>query len=40
MAATFLTQAGLVEAYTLGAALLVLFIYSLWWFETRVPRGM
>jgi UDP-GlcNAc:undecaprenyl-phosphate GlcNAc-1-phosphate transferase len=40
MVATFLTEAGLVEAYTLGTALLVLFVYLLWWFETRVPRGM
>jgi UDP-GlcNAc:undecaprenyl-phosphate GlcNAc-1-phosphate transferase len=40
MAATFLTEAGLAEAYMLGAALLVLFVYGLWWFETRVPRGM
>jgi UDP-GlcNAc:undecaprenyl-phosphate GlcNAc-1-phosphate transferase len=40
MTATFLTQAGVVEAYTLGAALLVLFVWLLWWFETRVPRGM
>lgn len=35
----FLTQAGLMETYMLGAALLALFVY-LWWFETRVPRGM
>ena len=40
MTVTFLTQAGVVEAYTLGAALLVLFVWLLWWFETRVPRGM
>jgi UDP-GlcNAc:undecaprenyl-phosphate GlcNAc-1-phosphate transferase len=40
MVATFLTEAGLMEAYTIGAALLALFVYLLWWFETRVPRGM
>lgn len=40
MIATFLTRAGVLEAYVLGAALLAVFVYLLWWFETRVPRGM
>ena len=40
MIATFLTQADLIEAYTVGGALLAAFLYALWWFETRVPWGM
>lgn len=40
MAATFLTQADFVEAYIVGTALLAVFVYGVWWFETRVPRGM
>jgi UDP-GlcNAc:undecaprenyl-phosphate GlcNAc-1-phosphate transferase len=40
MVATFLTQAGVAEAYTAGAVLLLGFVYLLWWFETHVPRGM
>jgi UDP-GlcNAc:undecaprenyl-phosphate GlcNAc-1-phosphate transferase len=39
MCATFLTEAGFVEAYTLGALLLASFCYGIWWFETRVPTG-
>jgi UDP-GlcNAc:undecaprenyl-phosphate GlcNAc-1-phosphate transferase len=40
MVATFLTQAGFAEAYTVGAVLLLGFVYLLWWFETWVPWGM
>lgn len=39
MIAVFLTEAGLVEAYTVGAALLTVIAYAIWWFETRVPTG-
>ncbi len=39
MVATFLTEAGFVEAYSVGVALLLGFVYGIWWFETRVPRG-
>jgi UDP-GlcNAc:undecaprenyl-phosphate/decaprenyl-phosphate GlcNAc-1-phosphate transferase len=39
MIATFLTRAGIVEAYVVGGALLAIFVYSLWWFETRAPVG-
>lgn len=39
MIAIFLTQARILEAYTVGAALLLGFSYGIWWFETRVPTG-
>ncbi|MBV9788203.1 MAG: undecaprenyl/decaprenyl-phosphate alpha-N-acetylglucosaminyl 1-phosphate transferase, partial [Chloroflexi bacterium] len=39
MLAVFLTQAGFVEAYTLGALLAVGFGYGIWWFETHAPTG-
>jgi UDP-GlcNAc:undecaprenyl-phosphate/decaprenyl-phosphate GlcNAc-1-phosphate transferase len=32
-------EAVLVEAYTVGAALLAAMVYAIWWFETRVPTG-
>ncbi|WP_029214490.1 glycosyltransferase family 4 protein [Kallotenue papyrolyticum] len=39
MLATFLTRAGLVEAYLVGGALLALFAYAIWWFERHAPGG-
>ncbi len=37
MGATFLTEAGFAEAYTVGGLLLLGFVYGIWWFETRTP---
>jgi UDP-GlcNAc:undecaprenyl-phosphate GlcNAc-1-phosphate transferase len=39
MLATFLTTAGLVEAYGVAAALALGLIFGVWWFERRVPVG-
>jgi UDP-GlcNAc:undecaprenyl-phosphate/decaprenyl-phosphate GlcNAc-1-phosphate transferase len=39
MIAIFLTEAGLAEAYTVGAALLLAFGYGIWWFERHAPTG-
>jgi UDP-GlcNAc:undecaprenyl-phosphate GlcNAc-1-phosphate transferase len=40
MIAVFITQAGFLEAYIVGTALLLSFGYAIWWFETRVPNGV
>jgi UDP-GlcNAc:undecaprenyl-phosphate/decaprenyl-phosphate GlcNAc-1-phosphate transferase len=39
MLAIFLTQAQIVEAYTVGGLLLAAFAYGIWWFEQHVPMG-
>lgn len=39
MIAVFLTEAGFAEAYVVGAALLAIFVYSIWWLERHVPTG-
>lgn len=39
MLSVFLTQAGFVEAYTLGAILIAGFGYGIWWFEHHAPSG-
>ncbi len=39
MIATFLTGAGLVEAYGVAAALALGLVFGVWWFERRVPVG-
>ncbi len=39
MVATFLTEAGFVEAYMVAVALLLGFVYGIWWLETHVPPG-
>ncbi len=39
MVATFLTEAGFAEAYTVAGVLLIGFVYGIWWFETHSPTG-